>query len=135
MTIYEIIRESLDAYVPDPVNLRATDGDGGCEYHMFGAGGYVRMCAFGRCCQNPQLMPKGTPVSALPCEVDCYLKPEYCGQEPEFWQDIQRFHDVDDNWTKEGLSRRGVTNLYGVVRRWLGEHNTHKFPELQGFQP
>ena len=48
--------------------------------------------------------------------IDNLLKEEYKGHSLSFWQEIQKFHDNDNNWDNQGLSEFGKT-LYNELRK------------------
>lgn len=83
------------------------------------------MCAVGRCLTDATVFDDfiranssygGSSISELKCELDEFLKPEYRGHSNEFWEDIQRFHDNYDCWSKKLLFKGNKLNKEGKNR-------------------
>ncbi len=113
----EIVLETLQFYLEDPINRRAKKANSDCCYHMrarFGAP--ERHCAVGRCMTAASLASFGRfdgDVEALEAErgdtLDTLLREEYRGHSQEFWTNLQLIHDRDSNWLPgyDGAINRG----------------------------
>lgn len=96
----EILQETIEAY--SKPGTRASNGTA-CFYYETKTG---NRCAFGRCCseENAKTLVShryGT-VFDFKTHIDDFLLPEYRGHDAEFWRLIQRLHDNDENWNKDG---------------------------------
>lgn len=130
MTKLEIIKETADYYSENPskrgLNI-ITDSLGNKH-----PGQYVyitedgKMCAVGRACINPidfQYSVGGQGLETLYGEEDNFnldpeLKPEYRGHTPEFWMDLQDFHDISKNWDEKGLTEIGHIHLNQLLEKY-----------------
>jgi hypothetical protein len=107
LSMPEIIAETKAIYADDKENFGYNTENQSCEYWTPDG----KMCGIGRCLLNPQdFIPFGSLVEH--CEDDGlaiyrmtnsytdrlwsdeFLKPEYRGHPPQFWQAIQRWHDM-----------------------------------------
>ena len=50
--------------------------------------------------------------------IDHIVKPEYQGHNIVFWDDIQGFHDLEENWTETGLTLVGKIHLEKLYEDW-----------------
>lgn len=106
-TKLEILKETYDYYTADSKrrSYRIVNGRGRCEY--FNPLG--EMCAVGRCL-IPDSYKKieqaygNKPITSFDENLDTLLKTEYRGHDSNFWVDLQRFHDSDLNWFKDGIT-------------------------------
>ena len=115
----EIIDQTITYYKKNP---RGTNGDGGCVYY----GDAGELCAVGRCLANPKRF-----ASAGDFIKSCWQKGEikpqnfkfrYQGHELNFWSDLQRFHDNDNNWVENDvgneLSKTGKFYYKLLIDKW-----------------
>ena len=99
----EILKDTRDYYAVDPDNRRSIDKDGNCQYTW----GKTH-CAVGRYMQEifqqEDWEQNNDSVNEL-CEdsdegwdIDWTLREEVHGLDPDFWKDLQDFHDSRHNW-------------------------------------
>lgn len=112
----EIIEE-IAAYYSEDINRRGYDEERHeCLYYI----NDNKMCAVGYCLKNPEKF------KALEGTVDTFLedrkikhtdfKKEYqlqgtLASKTKFWRDLQDFHDVNGNWSYEGITEQGKKSL------------------------
>ena len=128
----QILKDTRDHYAADPANRRSIDEDGNCNY-TWGK----QHCAVGRYLkteyQREDWVDNNMSVSEL-CQnaddgewnIDWALRDEVHGLDPNFWKNLQDFHDSHSCWITEedynkdeepiGLSRIGKDN-YRVIER------------------
>lgn len=105
----DIVLETLQFYLEDPKNRRATAG-GGCFYRI--PGKVPLHCALGRCMTDEaldKLQNSGAFASALACthgSLDQFLRPEYHGHSTKFWRRLQQLHDENAYWNPEDSHAR-----------------------------
>lgn len=113
----EIVIETIQHYLPDPLYRRGKKPTGECLYHVPALFDVPeRHCAVGRCMTAESLAAFGGfhgDVEALETKLgdtlDTLLREEYCGHSQEFWSNLQSLHDRDYNWLPgdEGACYRG----------------------------
>lgn len=86
---------------------RAVDAEGACQY-MTNDG---RTCAVGMCMRKPETyMDINDGVDYFlnnNYSIDHVLKSDFHGHGFYFWQRLQDFHDIEDNWDEYGLTEEG----------------------------
>lgn len=107
----EIVQETIDWYsVP---GRRSVSKNGSCLYKDPATG---NMCAFGRCVKEDVTVREGQTVwdgsvrltNNNLVQLNDVLKPEYQGQDGNFWFHLQHLHDTINFWKDEGgLSEMG----------------------------
>lgn len=105
MKTYLDVIEEIVAFYSENVNRRSFGNNGYCAYN--GTDG--KQCAFARCCETIPDDFEGKSSSQV---IDIIgidiLKPEYRHLTDEnFWDDLQQLHDLNRNWTDDGLSYKG----------------------------
>ena len=114
-TKVEILQETYD-YYSNP-RRRATS-ETGCEYITVDG----RMCAVGRCCENPKLLDElgygSIDTAEAPEEILDFLKPEYQGHEIGFWESLQDWHDTNGNFTETGISEQGEYRYKEMIQQY-----------------
>lgn len=121
----EIMAETFAAY-ENPEN-RGLSPMGQCQYLTVDG----KMCAVGRCMINPgnkdyvnkynhDLNHTNTFTIAFEdIENRCqHLKEEYRGHSVEFWTDLQRWHDCEDNFQDNEISQRGLNDIEKLKSKW-----------------
>ena len=109
----EILKDTKDYYAADPHNNRSISEDGSCMYTLGNT-----HCAVGRYLkeeyQTEDWSSNDESVNDL-CEdsleewsIDWALREEVHGLNPDFWRDLQDFHDSRHNWIITKLSEREV---------------------------
>ena len=99
----EILKDTRDYYAADPDNRRSISKDGECQYTWGNT-----HCAVGRYLkedyQRENWSNNNESVNEL-CEdspegwdIDWALREEVHGLDPDFWRDLQDFHDNRHNW-------------------------------------
>ena len=121
MTKIEIINETLAFYSEDPSRRAVTST--ACHYYHKTANGIEKKCSVGRCMTDQSILEDGLergPIYELVNQrnVDDILKPEYQGHPVDFWSDLQRFHDNDGYWTKDGISKDGVIACQNLLETY-----------------
>jgi hypothetical protein len=106
MTKIEIIEETVNYYAED-TNRRGLETNGTCSY--FTSEG--KMCAVGRALIHPEEVSSLLFASELLNNGDNFLKPQYRGHDPYFWQELQFLHDTSIYWDLSGLTEEGATAL------------------------
>jgi len=133
MTKEEIIDETV-AYYSEDVNRRSKYM-GTCAYNSY-YGLENRHCAIGRCMQQ-HYKDQGTSLhNNYECDIDCFLsdlglnnidlilEEKYHGHDLKFWIELQRLHDLDCNWTNNGLTMMGVDKvkeikqIFGIIDKF-----------------
>ena len=111
MTKIEIIEETVQYYRTNPFGFdpKKYDGAGGCVYY----GVDEQMCAVGRCLIQPENFSTAifSAKGLFDKHTQAILKPEYHGQEDNFWQDLQVFHDDCANGLFELENYKEFTTL------------------------
>jgi len=128
----EILKDTRDYYAADPDNRRSIDKDGSCKYTWGDT-----HCAVGRYMQEifqqEDWEQNNDSVNEL-CEdsdegwdIDWVLREEVHGLDPDFWKDLQDFHDSRHNWIitkpserEDGLSDRGK-EYYSNIKKNITE--------------
>jgi len=108
-TKIEIIEETVDFYCEDP-SRRASVNDI-CVYLDPSSG---NKCAVGRCFDTKHkeyadLSRSGEAADDI--DLEDVLLDEYKGHDKNFWRNLQTLHDPNSNWTPNGLSDDGMTDL------------------------
>lgn len=113
-----IINETANYYNLNPKMRAYNEKLDRCEYQTSDG----RNCALGRCMIDPNEVSNVGPRNlAKECEgegFDELLKPEYHGHSIDFWDDLQNFHDNQENWTTDGMSAQGQSRLRLLHDRW-----------------
>lgn len=121
----EIIRETADFYHLGNRGYSTTTLD--CIYLDPET---QNRCALGRCFDAPDVSLyelRGTIdydgnieqyKDGFFINVEALLKDEYKGHDPAFWSDLQTLHDLENNWTNDGLSVKGKTKVYNLLNKW-----------------
>lgn len=112
MTKLEIIDETVKFYTEDP-SRRAVENFS-CEYLT--ADG--RMCAVGRCAENPEDIPYGSLGFDDNVWATIEFKPQYQGHDERFWSDLQTFHDTSSFWESDGLSEDGKEHVEFLKKKY-----------------
>jgi len=112
----QIINETKNTY--QDVTKRSLSPSGGCEY----INRKGNMCAVGRCCNNPETLPKHAFVHQI-LNIEDYLKNEYKGHSIYFWQDLQQFHDRYQNWDNNGLTPTGERHYEKLMEKYNDYQN------------
>ncbi len=117
----EIIKETADFYSADVSRRSKEEEWGDCCY----LGPDNKRCAFSRCCKEDEETVKilknyegGNSDTIFSDGKESILKEEYQGHCKEFWRDLQRFHDNDENWDENGLTETGVEKLRVLNEIW-----------------
>ncbi len=110
-----LVQETIEFYGKDPEKRRAFvvgwDGRKKCVY--VSADG--RKCAVGRCLTQPKLIRQAIGRDLSVSDIARFkagrfqslFKPEYRGYPLEMWEELQRLHDSERNWSQTGLSPLG----------------------------
>jgi len=122
----EIIRETVEAYAPDPKRLRSVKitngrtGDSVCVYTPPDESDSPG-CAVGRVLtrkghdrMHQELKITGQDLIS----VDDVLKPAYHGHGTDFWADLQIIHDTSAHWMSDGLSVEGTQGVITMLVEW-----------------
>ena len=117
----EILKDTRDYYAADPDNRRSIDKDGQCQYTWGDT-----HCAVGRYLKPEYQVENwennNDSITEL-CDVteawdiDWAVREEVQGLEPDFWRDLQDFHDCRHNWNHDkniGLSDNGKEHYVGM---------------------
>lgn len=138
-TKLEIIRETVEAYAPDPDRLRSVkrsdkvDKNDVCVYTP-PDGSFSPGCAVGRVLtsEGHATISQELKITVQGFEtVDEVLQPEYHGHSVDFWAGLQRIHDDFDNWTSEGLTPLGENLVINQLAMWtdLSEQDAQALSE------
>ncbi len=103
----DILNETFEFYGADPKGRRSVESDSvSCRYLIPGI--EPKMCAVGRCLENPEEWADSSgrasdlqeTIQALDRgdSLDAILKEEYRGHSISFWNDLQNWHDTPDNF-------------------------------------
>ena len=94
----EILKDTRDYYAADPDNRRSITKDGECQYTWGNT-----HCAVGRYLReeyqvdnwqcNSESVNQLCEVSPNEWNIDWVLRDEVHGIDPDFWKDLQDFHD------------------------------------------
>lgn len=134
-TKVEILNETVEYY---KTNLRGINPNSlSCVYFVAETGA---KCGVGRCCIDPKATWYGPPSDGLFLDgpppyydhttprvpLDELLFPEYRGHCGAFWDQLQRFHDIPDNWKdndKGGsdLTSAGYEELERLLNLWADQ--------------
>lgn len=130
LTKRQIVMETVRYYAASPNKRRATASDvgiGGGSCMMLTDDG--RKCAFGRCMIEPWLDDTSSASSRLQNSGQKCLKVKYRGHDGlDFWDVLQSLHDLDEHWTKNGLSLKGAAycKVHFELDITAGRHPTIK---------
>ena len=108
MNSVEIIKETRE-YYSDP-SKRGYSPEKGCRYKIDD----VRMCAVGRCITNPDDFIYTGGITKDNWDKFAF-KSKYQGQTISFWQDLQAWHDIQDNFTETGISAKGEARVKELI--------------------
>ena len=125
----EILKDTRDYYAADPDNRRSITKDGECQYTWGNT-----HCAVGRYLReeyqvdnwqcNSESVNQLCEVSPNEWNIDWVLRDEVHGIDPDFWKDLQDFHDSRHNWIitkpserEDGLSDTGKGHYVGMQDR------------------
>lgn len=135
LTKAEIIKETADYYGSNP-NLRGYSTTlKECIYYSKAQP--ENKCAVGRCIKEDMLPlldgvistvftleeTLNRKVSDLYIEFENFLKPEYQGHSLEFWDELQSFHDLGENWDEHGLTPKGQGWIEYLINNWGIEYD------------
>lgn len=113
----EIINETVEYYSGD-TSRRALNRNGFCTYLTRDG----KMCAFGRCCINPEYLNtiRGTVLDLKTYlgDLDEVLREEYRGHSAHFWREIQLLHDTHSFWGKDELTPDGRKKVEQLLRNF-----------------
>ncbi len=119
----DILLENQAAY-PNAA-ARAVNSAGLCTYYNKETG---KKCVIGRVAMMPELLPEGCLMLReepkkwminYQCEWDdTLLLPEYRGHEPQFWADLQGWHDTQDHFSDEGITPDGEDHFNSLWKKW-----------------
>tara|TARA_R100001594_G_scaffold132252_1_gene172344 strand:+ start:603 stop:1040 length:438 start_codon:yes stop_codon:yes gene_type:complete len=126
----DILKDTRDYYAEDPDNRRSISEDGECLYTWGDS-----HCAVGRYLKeeyqvenwknNNESVNELCDASPETWDIDWALREEAQGLDPDFWRDLQDFHDGRQHWNCEtkpvkvqgikiGLSDRGKQYYVGM---------------------
>jgi hypothetical protein len=120
-TKQEIIQETRDFYAADPKRRAANNGS--CFYQTEDG----RNCAVGRCLiPNSEMLASYGPQTMFLCggaanyirNLEEILKEEYRGHEPDFWRELQLFHDNRICWSLDGISPKGEEQYSRLMKKY-----------------
>jgi hypothetical protein len=130
-----ILKEMVEHYSADTTKRCVMIGSG-CVYNGYNGLESIH-CAIGRCFR-PEYKAQGTSlvgnyetgIEDLISKqghksIDLLLEPQYHGHDIEFWKALQSLHDLDHNWSKDGLSEIGkevvkeIEERFGIVETLL----------------
>lgn len=80
----------------------------------------AKMCAVGRCCENPGDIPNGN-IDDEYVASSVKFKTEYQGHGFDFWRELQVFHDKSIHWNETGLSKQGQDFLQKLKTFYAGQ--------------
>lgn len=110
MNKVEIINDTVNYYSADPSQravIYYAAGGSTCEYATHDG----KRCAVGRYLLNPKCMPIGDIETLVESgdvsDLDILLQENVRSHSSEFWNDLQSFHDENDNWNENGLTSIG----------------------------
>ena len=109
----DLLKDTVGYYSKDPANRRSVDKDGNCMYTWGN-----QHCAVGRYLkpeyQVENWINNNESVNQL-CEdspkgwdIDWCLRDDVQGLDPDFWRNLQDFHDSRHNWVITKPSEREV---------------------------
>ena len=120
----EIIKETYEFYNLNPSQRAIAPSNNRCEYITEDG----RMCAVGRCLVNPlkfdnrsindDVFASCINSSKFSKKVLKNFKAEYQLNDPEFWYDLQQFHDTVANWTTNGITVTGKLNYNDLIEKY-----------------
>ena len=102
MTKLEILEETVAYYSEDISRRGYNEFENMCEYLTPDC----KMCAVGRCLENPGELPNGG-INSSRLWTIAKFKPEYDGHDPYFWGALQSLHDDLRYWDENGLTSLG----------------------------
>ena len=125
----DILKDTRDYYAADPDNRRSITKDGACQYTWGNT-----HCAVGRYLReeyqvdnwqcNSESVNQLCEVSPNEWNIDWVLRDEVHGIDPDFWKDLQDFHDGRQHWITtnhsdyvsgfQGLSDTGKGHYVGM---------------------
>ena len=126
----DILKDTRDYYAEDPDNRRSISEDGECLYTWGDS-----HCAVGRYLKeeyqvenwknNNESVNELCDASPETWDIDWALREEAQGLNPDFWRDLQDFHDGGSHWLCETkspikLSDRGKQYYVGVEDKIVG---------------
>ena len=112
-TYLDVINETVMFYGDDP-SRRSINGDGDCLYN----GPDGKQCAFARCAEEIHEWNEYEDVRSLLNE-GIKLKPEYKHlTNVWFWGNIQKLHDTECFWNKDGLSEDGQLFVMELIKKY-----------------
>ncbi len=114
-TMQEILDETIK-YYDENLDKISINNEGNCAYYSNG-----KMCAVGRCLIRPKEIEKAEPGNIRAAFIrgivsDNDFKPEYQGHSLDFWESLQRIHDL--GYTKAGRGRL-FNVLYGSITNYI----------------
>lgn len=122
-----LLEETIQYYSENPRGINDTVGL--CQYKT--DEGYF--CPVGRCLTeeafNNQYILDNKGVRELDSSTfQTLVKPQYKNFKLEFWQELQRVHNRNENWNKDGLSDKGEKHMKTVT---IGDiHGTGLWREI-----
>lgn len=122
-TKLEILNEAYQRY-KNPEN-RAVNDNGRC-YYLAPNG---NKCAVGACLKDPGYFTQNDfgwlyqegevwRYGEGPRFSQDHFLPEYQGHEPEFWSDLQDWHDDSVNFTETDVSKPGGKTFKALLDKW-----------------
>ncbi len=116
-----VLEETVKFYSKDPKKRRSVSPSGLCKYN----GENNTHCAVGRCLTKKwhTVDDLDTGFSTAVTGIDKrfslekMLQKKYRGLPINFWTELQRLHDVSENWNKKGLSDVGKTEINEIKIR------------------
>lgn len=109
----EIIEETVNYYSKD-TSRRATTKDWFCDYLTEDG----RTCAIGRVLIEPKSYNGDVYSLNISKDLETIIKEEYRGHNIGFWADLQRLHDKDNYWDKEGIRSYGIEYKNKLMKKY-----------------
>lgn len=113
MTKLEIIEETT-AYYSEDTSRRSIENDM-CLY--FGPNG--KRCAFSRYVEPGKEEELAKCENKLAEDISHFAK--YHKEDGIFWYDLQRFHDISNNWCDKGLTETGKSKLEELREKYRNQ--------------
>jgi hypothetical protein len=122
-TYIDVINETVEFYVADPVNRRSLSNDPDDEIHSNGClynGPDGKQCAFARCANRIDKKYEGlSAYKILDAEGINILKDEKQHLDNTyFWEELQNLHDNDFYWNESGLSTDGQEYVKELLEKY-----------------
>lgn len=122
LTKREIIEETVKYYKTHKRAFRQGMFTQLCLYYTK----YGSMCAVGRCLIDPKKAQEENEGNVDGFyDLEKLLKPKYRNHELKFWEDLQMFHDIKENWEEKGkgniLTSVGEKKYKNLIIKWNGK--------------